>query len=109
MRRSANMTGVVSEYLDEAVLGGDSYVIRAKPTGMPRGVASLSTWVEAVVGIRRLFARDRTWTVMVRRRAEDPFGVVIHEEVLVDEKRAQARVEELAREIRSGTTPWAPS
>ncbi len=41
MRRSAKMTAMVSEYLDEAVRGGDSYVIRAKPTGMPRGVASL--------------------------------------------------------------------
>jgi hypothetical protein len=32
---------MVSEYLDEAVFGGDSYVIRAEPTGTPRGVPSL--------------------------------------------------------------------
>ena len=103
------MTDVVSEYLDEAVLGGDSYVIRAQPTGMPRGVASLSSWVELAVDVRRLVTRERSWTVLVCRRADDPFGVVIHEEVVVDEKRAQARVEEVAREIRSGAIPWAPS
>jgi hypothetical protein len=103
------MTAMVSECLDEAVLRGDAYVIRAKPTGMPSGVASLSSWVELVVDVRRLVTRNRTWTVLVRRRADDPFGVVIHEEVVVDEKHAQARVEEVALEIRSGTIPWAPS
>ncbi len=109
VHRSARMTAIVSEYIDETVFGGDSYVIRAEPSGMPRGVASLSTWVELVVDLRRLVTRDRTWTVLVRRRADDPFGVVIHEEVVVDEKRAQARVEEVAREIGSGSIPWAPS
>ncbi len=99
---------MISEYLDEAVCGGDSYVVRANPTGMPRGVASLSAWVELAVDLRRIFARNRTWTVLVRRRADDPFGVVIHEEVVIDEKRAQERVEEVAREIRSGAIPWAP-
>lgn len=100
---------MVSEFLDEAVRAGESYVIRAQPTGMPRGVASLSSWVELVVDLRRLLLRDRTWTVLVRRRPDDPFGVVIHHEVVVDEKRAGARVGELAREIRSGTIPWPPS
>lgn len=36
--RGANMTAMVSEYLLEAVLGSDAYVIRAEPTGMPSGV-----------------------------------------------------------------------
>ena len=103
------MTAMVSEYLDQAVFGGDAYVIRAEPTGMPEGVASLSVWVELVVELRRRFTRNRTWTVLVRRRIDDPFGVVIHQEVLADEMRSKARVEELAREIRSGTMPWAPS
>ena len=58
--------------------------------------------------LHHFFARDRTWTVLVRRSVDDPFGVVIHEEVVVDEKRAQARVEEVATEIRSGTIAWAP-
>jgi len=100
---------MVSEYLDQAVCGADAYVIRAEPTGMPEGVASLSVWVELLVELRRRFTGNRTWTLRVRRRVDDPFGVVIHEEVVADEMRAKARVEELAREIRSGTMPWASS
>ena len=68
---------MVSEFLDEAVRAGESYVIRAQPTGMPRGVASLSSWVELLVDLRHLLLRDRTWTVLVRRKPDDPFGVVI--------------------------------
>ena len=106
--RGAKMTAIVSEYLNEAVFRGDAYVIRAEPTGMPRGVGSLSVWVELVVELRRRFTRNRTWTLFVRRRVDDPFGVVIHQEVVADERQAKARVEDLAREIRSGTMPWAP-
>jgi hypothetical protein len=107
--RIRHARGVVSEYLEHAGNGVRAYVIRAQPSGMPKGVGSLSIWVELLVHLQRLVARDRSWTVCVRRHADDPFGAVAHEETASDEMQARARVAELKQRIESGRFfPWAP-
>lgn len=90
------------EYLEHARFGRSQFVIRAEPTGMPQGVASLSMWVALAVQLRRLFTRDRRWAIRVRRWDDDPFGKVLHEEVVPNGKHARRRIEELRQEIRSG-------
>ena len=71
---------------------------------MPHGAASPSARAELVVEPRRRFTGNRTWTLLVLRNADDPFGVVIHQEVVVDERRAKARVEEVAEGDQIGST-----
>jgi hypothetical protein len=93
---------VVSEYLEQAGHGARAYVIRAEPSGMPKGAGSLSIWVELFVHLQRLVARDRSWTVRVRRHADDPFGTVLHEETAQDATQARARVAELKQQIELG-------
>ncbi len=100
---------MVSEHLEYARFGAKNYVIRAEPTGMPQGLGSLSVWVELAIRVRRLLTHDRTWTVRVRRKADDPFGDVVHQEVAPDKNLARARVAELKEEIRTGRLPAIPS
>lgn len=97
--------GVVSEYIEQAGYGTRAYVIRAEPTGVPTGVGSLSIWIELLVQVRRLLTRDRSWTVRVRRRDDDPFGAIALEETVPDEIRARARTVELKQQIESGRFP----
>lgn len=84
-------------------------MIRAEPTGVPQGLGSLSIWVELAIRVRRLLTHDRTWTVRVRRGADDPFGDIVDQEVAPDENLARARVAELKEEIGSGRLPAIPS
>ena len=93
---------MVSEYVDQARFEEDAYVIRAEPTGVPTGVGSLSLWVELALRVRRFIRRDQTWTVRVRRSEDDPFGDVLHQEVMSHESHARRRAEEIKDEIRSG-------
>ncbi len=96
---------MVSEYLEQAGQGTHAYVIRAEPSGVPGGVGSLSIWIELLAQIRRLLTRERSWTVRVRRRDDDPFGAIIHEETVPDGIQARAKVQELKQQIESGRFP----
>jgi hypothetical protein len=62
--------------------------------------------VELVVQIRRFIRRDQTWTIRVRRSADDPFGYVVHQEIAANEDHARKRVDEIKAEIRSGRLSW---
>ena len=107
--RIGHALGVVSEHLEYARFGSEDFVIRAEPTGMPQGLASLSIWVELAVRVRRLITRERSWTVRVRRRSDDRFGEVVHDEIALDETQARTRVVELKEDIRVGRLPSTSS
>lgn len=82
------------------------YVIRAEPGGMPQSPLFLSSLALTIAGVLRLLRRDRTWVVRVRRRADDPLGASVHEEILPSRDAALAQVQGLYDRIRLGDLPW---
>ncbi len=86
---------------------GETFLIRAEPSGLPQGVAMASqtatllslTWA-------RLVRRERGWRLRVRRYADDPTGPVLHEEDAASAEEARRRLSRLVASIRSGHWPW---
>ncbi len=97
---------MVPEYMTQAPYGGDTFVVRAEPTGMPQGLGMASSTVVALASIRRWIRRDRRW-LLRRRRSDDPVGPVLYEELLESEAAAKQRVTEIAEELRRGSPPWS--
>jgi hypothetical protein len=93
------MTGAVTE----VSCGGITYVIRSEPTGMMESpVTTLSSVAQAFAAARRLIRRDRTWTIAVRKRSDDPFGPTVHREVAPSRETAMDRAQEVEALLRSG-------
>ena len=103
-RQNMDRTGGIAEF--EA--GGVDYVIRVEPTGLVESPLPVLSFVALTfTTLRRLARRDRTWTVSVRRRGDDPFGAVAHREVLPSRDQASARAADLIATARTGKQPWA--
>ena len=101
--------GIVNGPADVTMIpsGGETFVLRAEPSGTPQNASMMSATFTALSLLwRRVVRRDRTWVLRVRRHADDPLGAVLHEEVLAPAEEAKQRVEELHRAIASGDLPW---
>ena len=93
------MTGSVTE----VSRCGVGYVIRTEPTGVSDSpLTTLSSVAQAIAVTRRLLRRDRTWTIAVRERSEDPFGATVRLETAPSREAARRRTQELEASVRSG-------
>jgi hypothetical protein len=87
----------------EVSSGGVDYVIRMEPTGlMESSLPTLSSLARACAALRRLVRRDRTWTITVRKRSDDPFGPVTHREVAPSRDDAAQRAAVVVARVRAG-------
>lgn len=88
-------------------MGGVDYIARVEPTGLMESPLPVFSFIALTFTmIRSWIRRDSTWTITVRKRADDPFGDVIHREVLPSRQLASTRADELVREARSGDAVW---
>ena len=96
--------------ITEIRMEGTTYIIRTEPAGLMDSPWSvLSRWALLFNSAIRLVRGDRTWTIAVREWSEDPFGLVLHQEVAPSRDAAATRLEALEREIRAGRAPWQRS
>jgi hypothetical protein len=95
--------------LTEIRADGIDYVVRTGPTGvMDSALPMLSFIALTFTTIRRWLRRDSTWTIAVRKRADDPLGPDVHQEVLQSREAASQRLPELLKEARAGHPAWRP-
>lgn len=83
-----------------------SFVVRAERRGVPTHLTvRWGAGVDAVLRLRRLVRRDRSWLVAVRPRAVDPQGVPSYTAVAPDRRDLNRIMTQVVELIRRGQLP----
>jgi hypothetical protein len=81
-----------------------AYVIRAEPwNAYQEGLGS--NWGGPYRFLERLLTRNHSWTVRVRARGDDPFGLVQYTEIVKKRQEAATILRRVERDLHRGVTP----
>jgi hypothetical protein len=78
---------------------GECYVIRVKPWNYEKWRFGYGVALEA---LQRLMESDHRWTLRVRQCLDDPWGPVLHEEIVATRSQVPGAIERVEALLRSG-------
>ena len=92
--RLVMMVAVHEPYVREVQRGGQEWVVRAEPRGVPIERSLLHRNI--LNRARRLLSRDKAWVIRARLRTNDPFGPDVRSETVATRDEVAAALEALA-------------